>query len=275
MRLRGFCLALLLGCSIGVPLHADSVTIVSQNTLHFGWGSTNPSRTCGTDCQTKVSSLLANIKQSDVTMMQEIMPPAQSGYLTTGGCTTCGYGESSLYGNGFYKERYLFVITDPKKVAPVGQVIECSATGASCAFSRPPAAVKVQVASSTKTLVVVDFHAIWGRSQSQRIAEAKLIPGLVNALSGTGNLPVVVGGDWNLTVDEVKSAAGCTATCAAPDGLTTLNPSGNPSSSYDHFYTKNTTGVSKTPAVIPANVGNSIWRSTVSDHLGVIAGYSY
>jgi hypothetical protein len=86
---------------------------------------------------------------------------------------------------------------------------------------------------------------------------------------------VVVGGDWNLTVNEIKSAAACTAACAAPDGLTTLNPKGNLSSSYDHFYTKNVTGLSKTPAVIPANVGNSVWRSTVSDHLGVIAGFTY
>ena len=256
-------------------LNAQSITVVSQNTLHYGWGSTNPNRSCDADCQTKVTSLVSNIKQGDVTVMQEIMPPAQSSLLTTGGCTTCLYAESASYGNGFYKERYLFVITDPKKVTPVGGVIECSATGANCSFSRPPAAVAVQEASSSKNLVVVDFHAIWGRSQSQRIAEASRIPGLVNALSGTSKLPVVVGGDWNLTVDEAASAMGCTTTCAAPDGLTTLNPSGNPSSSYDHFYAENITGISKTPAVIPANVGNSTWRSMVSDHLGVIAGFSY
>jgi endonuclease/exonuclease/phosphatase family metal-dependent hydrolase len=260
---------------MSVGLRADSITVVSQNTLHFGWGSTNPDRTCDAKCQTKVTSLVANIKLGDVTVMQEIMPKAQSALLTQGGCTTCGYAESQSYGTGFYKERYLFVISDPKKVLPVGGVVECSATGAGCNFSRPPAAVKVQVASSTKSLVVVDFHAIWGRSQSLRIAEASHMPALVNALSGTGNLPVVVGGDWNLTVNEIKSAAACPAVCAAPDGLTTLNPQGNPSSSYDHFYTKNVTGVSKAPAVIPANVGNSTWRSMVSDHLGVIAGFTY
>jgi hypothetical protein len=261
--------------SICAGVHADSITLVSQNTLHYGWGATNPNRICGADCMTKATSLVYNIKLGDVTVMQEIMPPAQNSLLTTGGCTTCSYAESLSYGNGFYKERYLFVITDPLKVTPVGAVIECSTTGANCSFSRPPAALKVQVASSTKTLVVVDFHAIWGRSQSQRIAEAQRIPALATALAGSGNLPVVVAGDWNLTVDEVTAAASCATTCAAPDGLTTLNPKGNPSSSYDHFYTVNVTGVTTTPAVIPANVGNATWRSTVSDHLGVRAGFSY
>jgi hypothetical protein len=260
---------------MNVGLRADSLTIVSQNTLHYGWGTTNPNRTCDPNCLTKLTSLVANINLGDVTVMQEIMPTAQSALLTAGGCTTCGYDESLSYGNGFYKERYLFVLSDPKKVTPVGSVIECSTTGANCSFSRPPAALKMQVASSTKSLIVVDFHAIWGRSQSLRIAEASHMPALVNALSGTGNLPVVVGGDWNLTVDEIKSAASCAAACAAPDGLTTLNPTGNPSSSYDHFFTKNITGATKVPAVIPANVGDPKWRAEVSDHLGVIAGYSY
>jgi len=259
---------------MNVGLRADSITVVSQNTLHYGWGSTNPGRICDTKCEEKLASLIANIKLGDVTVMQEIMPQAESDLLTSEGCTTCGYAESQSYGNGFYRERYLWVITDPKKVK-AGAVTECSATGATCTFSRPPAALKVKKANSTKTIVIVDFHAVWGRSQSLRIAEAKLMPALVNKLSGAGNLPVVVGGDWNLTADEIKSAANCAATCAAPDGLTTLNPNGNPSSSYDHFYKKNTTGVTKTPKVIPADVGDQKWRSVVSDHLGVIAGYSY
>jgi endonuclease/exonuclease/phosphatase family metal-dependent hydrolase len=257
-----------------VGLRADSLTVVSQNTLHYGWGSTNPNRACDTTCEDKLKSLIANIELGDVTVMQEIMPQAQTALLTTGGCTTCGYAESLSYGNGFYRERYLWVITDPKKVT-AGAVTECSATGVNCKFSRPPAALKVQKANSTKTIVIVDFHAVWGRSQSLRIAEATLMPALVNKLSGASNLPVVVGGDWNLTVDEIKSAASCAAACAAPSGLTTLNPNGNPSSSYDHFYTKDVTGVSKAPAVIPADVGDQKWRSVVSDHLGVIAGYNY
>jgi endonuclease/exonuclease/phosphatase family metal-dependent hydrolase len=260
---------------MNVGLRADSITVVSQNTLHYGWGTTNPSRICDPNCIAKLASLVANIGLGDVTVMQEIMPQAQTALLTAGGCTTCGYEESPSYGNGFYRERYLFVIADPKKVTTVGSVIECSTTGANCTFSRPPAALKVKKANSTKTIVIVDFHAVWGRSQSLRIAEAKLMPGLVDKLSGAGNLPVVVGGDWNLTADEIKSAASCPATCAAPDGLTTLNPNGKPSSSYDHFYKKNVTGTSKTPAVIPANVGDQKWRAVVSDHLGVIAGYNY
>ena len=101
------------------------------------------------------------------------------------------------------------------------------------------------------------------------------MPAVLAALQlTTPGSEVVIGGDWNLTASEVSSAVGCNNNCSEPSGLTTLNPQGKLSSSYDHFiWSGKVTGSNF--SVIQPLVTLPVWRKIVSDHLGVIGTFNY
>jgi len=257
-----------------MPLPAQ-YSVGSQNTLHYGWGNTNPSRTPFN--QTKVNQIWAtafNNGGTTIGMMQEVMRHADMAKFTGCATGTCRVYASAFYGRGWYREQYAFFVTNPA-LLPNVTLVECSTTRATCSFSRPPASLLISPTGGS--FAVVNLHAIWGRTKAGRQAEAAQAKAVRNAWQGRTPAVnrVLIGGDWNLTAAEVKTAfADCgTSTCVAPSGLTTLNPSGSLSSSYDHFYaigfTAAATGV-LTPA-IPLGT----WRTTVSDHIPVTATITY
>jgi len=252
---------------------AADLTVVSQNALHYGWGSTNPNKWSadGTD---KVAKLWGNLSQGGVGLLQEVMPAADASKFI--GCVgVCKvYASPTLYGRGWYKEKYYFVVTDIATLKPA-LIAECAdvlGTG-NCPFSRPPASILLKPASGAK-IWVSNFHAVWGKSKSLRTAEAANTPtltaGLIKKEAGSN---WIIGGDWNLTAGEVSAARKCSVNCAAPTGNTTLKADGSDtSSSYDHFVSSLQW---KSNSVLPANPDNKTWRLKTSDHLGVIATFIY
>lgn len=281
--MSGRLVPLVVGLALFCPtLRAQTFTVGSQNTLHYGWGSTNPTRPSSFDSRKVTAIWYGVISGKGVGLLQEVMPRADMSKFTCklGQCVT---HVSPEYGRGWYREMYVTFVTDP--LTKWNQVkLECSEVMKNCAFSRPPLTVQFTTPDGG-TVGVANFHAIWGDSKSLRVAEAAQIKALRDCINkGTASnckknyniARFVVGGDWNLTADEVKAEIGdCGMTaCVGPAGRTTLNPAGAPSSSYDHFYWTSAFTASDLKVLYPS-IGYPNWRLVVSDHLGVSGTFKY
>lgn len=251
--------------AFSVTAFAAQYELQSQNTLHLGYASTDAA---------KIAALKGQFTNYDVILMQEVMAGA---YIVTLGTNdiekvlpagTYGYRSSALLGKNSYKESYVFIYRNSltfnaTTYAPVG-----------LDFARPPRALLLQTGASWTW--IVNFHAIWGSSPAQRTGEAQEMSTFIGQLqnttvSGHKYDDVVVGGDWNLTAADVAAEmpAGFSV---APTGLTSLTRDGTRSSSYDHF-AYNCDVQNARVLVNPPNP--VVWRTNVSDHLGVACELHY
>lgn len=238
-------------------------TVASFNTLHYGWGAT-------TAAKDAVIQQLGTVAHAIV--LQEIMPQANFAGLQTAfpPATADFIVSQNSYGTARYQERYVIILSKamfdsvgtfefPQLAAPAGP------------FSRPPMMAAVRPNGSARTYYIADFHAIWGRSQAQRTAEAAAV-----CTSFAANTPeIAFAGDWNLSAAQILASAPCVAN-AQPAGLTTLNRAGTLySSSYDHgvVFAGSTLGIAAANVLQPANT--QTWRASVSDHVPVTVTYTY
>lgn len=257
MKLRVAAAGALLGVAISAS--AAQYALQSQNTLHLGYSSTDAA---------KIAALKAQFTNFDVILLQEVMAGA---YVVTNNTNdvqkvlpagTYTYKASPLLGKNSYKESYVYIyraaLTVNANLFPINGLD----------FARPPHALLLQT-DGTWTWIV-NFHAIWGASPAQRLAEAAEMNTYVGQLQalqvgGQTHADVVVGGDWNLSAADVDAAMPQGFT-VLPDGLTSLTRAGALSSSYDHWAYNCDVQNARILLNPPDPV---VWRQDVSDHLGI------
>ena len=287
----------------------DTFKLCSQNTLHLGYSSSN---------QTKINSLQAEFATCDVTLLQETMrraldPPPTSvtpAVLPNGALRavrpanvtipppppppivpptvyTWNIPFSDIIGKTSYKESYATIVlskfpifSDPTS----GQVIFFPSATVAANFSRPPGAILIQTGSTAdKWTWLVNYHAIFGKSQRDREDEIKkmndVATELANMTIGTTGLKstrIIIVGDWNLDATNAAYNNLKTGTYlfqVQPNVDTSLTTTGTPSEPYDHFAWSNSVTVTNPAVITPGNMVT--WRNTVSDHMGISCTVDY
>jgi endonuclease/exonuclease/phosphatase family metal-dependent hydrolase len=258
---RRLALALALSLMMTAPLAAQTM-VVSQNCLHLGWGQKTVSKTNG------IGAASLNVN-ADVIVLQEVMP--KGGYnglgaivTKMGGIGTYTAQVGAPYGKGSYREMYGFITRKTFNAgAPVGAPTNAGS------FSRPPNGVVVTVPTTAKQFWAINYHAVFGKSIGIRQAEVRVMAQAAAGFISAQNLPVVIGGDWNLpTTDGAFQPLKTAGFLLNPNDLSSLNPKGARSSAYDHFAWGNTATVAN-PKLLPALMTDQAWRTNVSDHLGI------
>jgi hypothetical protein len=275
-------------------------TLFSQNTLHLGWGRdpyyTNKNTYMKGCVATTAPSTGCTASSWDVAILQEVMngnelnggttplypqPPAPGAYLVL---TTGFQGKST------YREAYSFMVRNPVSAGDCCTVSQRTAdnqqisiyTGGT--FSRPPAGIVV--AEHGKQTWIVDYHAIFGNVTARR-AEVSQMSDAIKAFVATpiGATPgaqvqrFIAGGDWNFPITDAAFTniqnGLPVPILIGPAGLTSLNPKGALSSSYDHFLwapslvTINVTTTNPGVVTPPGGVSTPDFRKNFSDHLGI------
>ncbi|ADM99181.1 putative deoxyribonuclease [Dickeya dadantii 3937] len=271
----------LLAMTISASVRSADFVVGSLNTLHLGWGSaTNTTNKC-----TEIANLMGSV---DILLLQEVMQLAvPCTNLGTGLGTDCSL---TMLGKTSYKEAYCFVYKKSKMT-----FANCYYNAPTASFSRPPYAIlmAVKVGTTNKYVWFANIHSIFGKTVGPRQAEASAAGIFFQTLQNitcspiaipTNGFPVIIGGDWNLSVtssngsyttgfswaDPTGNPATVPAACPA-NAATSLTPAGAPSSPYDHIII---TGISLTGAntcsIYPTtSAARTTWRKTVSDHMAV------
>ena len=291
---------LVLATAAMLPTAASAdILLVSQNTLHLGWGNQNYQAGKNAFIQTLASWPNTGVPQ--LTMLQEVMSQAsQNAIQPIGGLVHFGNLKGAT---ARYLERYGFVaVNNPQNHLHIFCSVDTTplvSTGFT--MSRPPDATLVGDSSNNQQRVawILNFHAVFGRTVGGRQAEVSEIGRIIARLSavvptgcpGTTSNVIAVG-DWNLpATDPAFQALGQNAGFAqlnvAPNVATSLNPQGVPSSAYDHFVWDGARvqvsqvnlaaaqNACQTQVAIAASVLNAAsllnFRQNCSDHLGIAA----
>lgn len=258
-------------------------TVLSQNTLHLGWGKVPYQTNKNTYLFNNVIGVPANF---DVVILQEVMPQADLAAITNQFLPgTHAVVQTAALGPGSYKETYGFLVRVPAggnaccniTPTPTGQN---SYTYTGPGFSRPPSGVLVQGANNTTW--VINYHAMFGAVGARR-TEVSRVAAVITQFQGVnmGNpgqpyTRYIVGGDWNFPVTDqaftnISNSFPAGNIMIQPTGLTSIKPRGvGMSSSYDHFLWDANIVTCNGAAVMPIPGGNlPVFRQTFSDHLGV------
>src|SRR6266705_3054904 len=144
-------------------------TLLSQNTLHLGWGQPAYQTNKNAFLYNNVIGVPANF---DVVILQEVMQQANLAAITAGFLPgTYTVVQTAPLGPGSYKETYGFLVRVPAggnaccniTPTPTGQN---SSTYTGAGFSRPPSGVLVQ--GATNTTWVINYHAMFGQVGARR-----------------------------------------------------------------------------------------------------------
>ena len=245
------CLALSL---LTLPASAATFTMISQNTLHYGWNQGGATRN---------QTFRDIFSGAQVIVVQELMDPARIGELSP----LFGYtfSTSVLLGRSSYKEAYGFIVSSALHPQPAVTFGDPSGN-----FSRPPSFVLLQPGGGTQNTWIGNVHIIFGQNGvTGRLQEVQAIPGAVTAVTGN-NARVVIGGDWNLDAATLGTGV--------PDVPTTVNVFGGRVSNYDHFVPLNV-AIHNADYIDPTQLPHPItlfdWRQTISDHLGIACHVDY
>ena len=184
---------------------------------------------------------------------------------------------TDLKGKSSYKERYAFIYD--AAVTVVGGDVE-DYPDDDDDFARPPAGILCETADDT-LIWFVDFHAIWGKSVSQRRKEAIAMADVYKyyqklKVSGQKTDKVVMAGDWNLAAtDSAFQDLKDLNNDVTPNMDTSLTKSGAPSQPYDHFVATKKKLQACALTALPTGKTTKWWRDNVSDHRGVDCSYVY
>lgn len=276
----------LLAMTISANARSADFIVGSLNTLHLGWGSaTNTTSKCN-----EIATLMGKV---DILLLQEVMQlnvPCTN--LGTGIGTDCSL---TMLGKTSYKEAYCFVYDKAKMT-----FTNCYHNAPTASFSRPPYAIlmKVKVGTTNKYAWFANIHSVFGKTVGPRQAEASAAGVFFQSLQNvtcspiavpTNGFPVIIGGDWNLSVTRSNGSYNTGFTWANPIGNPATAPSANPlnaptsltatgvpSSPYDHIVI---TGISLKSAssyvIYPSASARANWRKTVSDHMAVYWGIDF
>ena len=258
-------------------------TLLSQNTLHLGWGQPAYQTNKNNYMFNNVIGVPANF---DVVILQEVMQQANLANITNGFLPgTYNVVQTGPLGPGNYKETYGFLVRVPAGgnacctivPTPTGQNYY---TYVGAGFSRPPSGVLVRAPNNNVTWVI-NYHAMFGavgvrRTEVSRVGPVILQFQALNMGNPAQQYPrYVVGGDWNFPATDqaftnIANALGGGANVQIqPTGLTSIKPRGvGMSSSYDHFLWDSNIVTCANNAIMPvANLPT--FRTTFSDHVGV------
>lgn len=259
-------------------------TVLSQNTLHLGWGAVPYQTNKNNYMFNNVIGVPANF---DVVILQEVMQQANLAALTNQFLPgTHNVVQTAPLGPGSYKETYGFLVRVPTQAnaccnitpTPTGQN---SHTYTGAGFSRPPSGVLVQAPNNTTW--VINYHAIYG-SVPARLAEVSRVAAVILQFQGLnmGNpgqpYPrYVVGGDWNFPAADqaftniTNGLLPGVNIMVLPTVLTSIKRGGvGMSQPFDHFLWDANVVTCNGAAVMPVPGGNlPVFRQTFSDHLGV------
>lgn len=278
---RGLCaVGALLACIASAGgARAGTFEVYSQNTLHMGWGAD----TYQTPKNAYIKDTMIGTTY-DVVLLQEVMP--KLGGLNTV-WTSPPVGAYQIYqsdaaGKSTYKETYGTLV---KNSLGSGVVLPVSGAQYTCytagtGFSRPPCAVLVKI--GTVGTWFLDYHAVFG-NVNDRKKEVGNMSGVVShvgglTVGGAQYSRVVVGGDWNFPKAELANILTLAGTTLEPDTETSLNPKGDLSSRYDHFWCssgvtcKNAAAITSPP--LPFDTLPK-YRAGVSDHVAVKISVDY
>lgn len=292
MNLRYFSriLGILFGILWGsITAYAD-FTLYSQNTLHFGYGS---SKVGTTYKAAKYKYLAKNIvKGTDVVLFQEVMKKtdpvlaiSEDGTNKIANYVTYPTGATqnnwpNLKGFNRYKEAYMTAVNSANIAFYCYVSLSNANIGGATPFIRPPDMILLGKKGGGQKTWLLNFHAIWGDNKNQRKAEAtalqkfvtsivaktppKTMPGTKSgACAETTKVDRwVIGGDWNLSEPELK-AIFTTASHIGPSTDTSLTPDGNLSNSYDHFILSPTVAYSVTPTAFSPGAGQPACKASM------------
>jgi len=290
---------LVLATAAMLPSAASAdILLVSQNTLHLGWGNQNYQ--AGKNAFIQALANWPNAGVPQVTMLQEVMAQAnQNAIQPAGGVVNFGNLKGA---SPRYQERYgLVAVNNPQQHLHILCYVDTTPlVTPGVAMSRPPDATLVGDSSNNRQRAawVLNFHAIFGRAVAARQAEAREVGRIVARLSAVvppgcpGTTPnVVIVGDWNLPATDqafqvLGQNAGFAQLSVSPNVATSLNRQGVPSSAYDHFVwdaarvqvagaNLAVQNACVTQIAIAAGVLNAAsllnFRQNCSDHLGIAA----
>ncbi len=257
---------------VAAPVSAATLTITSQNCLHLGWAST----------ANKTTALTAAFAHSDIVLLQEVMAQANvasvagaPGTFTILPVAQAPWPVGALKGSSSYKEAYVFMVRSGLTVSPVLDYPDPNND-----FSRPPSGILVKTGADATWFV--DYHAVFGKSKRTRQAEVARMADVYTwyqgrVVNGHTYPRVVIGGDWNLPVEDPAfgplEAAG-TDMYFDPQTPTSLKSNGGLSSPYDHFvWDEGLLDMGDCEVVNPTTINptytRQYWRDYVSDHLGI------
>ena len=265
-------------------LQGQSFVLLTQNMLRFGHGSRLQNQCNAIDSASTVV---------DIIVLQEVMMPGYpclAAYNTKGvnGAVPANfhYVTSGPKGQSSYKEYYgiLYRTNVRNNMQIVGMSVDDNLASATT-FMRPPYGVRFQVSDTTAggkscNVWIVDIHSVFGKTVVGRQLEAAAMHTVYGKLIAGGTSSVIVAGDWNLPADDAAGFGWVATSNAAiqPNVPTSLTAAGAPSSPYDHvIYTTASAGPSVTLTATATYTGGMapfVWRTTVSDHVGVVADVS-
>lgn len=275
-------------------LDAQTFKLCSQNTLHLGYSSSD---------QVKIDALKRFFTTCDVTLLQEVMrraldppplpapppnppvPPLPNGALRAvtpdpGTGFTWNVPFSDILGKTSYKESYSFIVKNTFTIYRNNtfQIYFPTTPGLANKFARPPAAILLQTgnAGNDNWIWLVDYHAIFGKKQSDREAEVRAMAEYAAELKAKDidtktYSKIIIGGDWNLDADNGAYAPLKTGFTIGPNEKSSLTTTGEPSEKYDHFAWSNVANLTVSGArVVPMTAQEmKDWRRLVSDHMGI------
>ena len=259
-------------------------TLLSQNTLHLGWGQAPYQLNKNTYLFNQVIGVPANF---DVVILQEVMQQANLAVITNTFLPgTHAVVQTAPLGPGNYVETYGFLVRVPAGGVACCNIVQTptgqnSYTYVGAGFSRPPSGVLVQ--GATNTTWVINYHAMFGAVGTRRTEVSRVAPTILQFQALNMGNPVnqypryVVGGDWNFPAADqaftnIANALGGGANVQIqPTALTSIKRGGvGMSQSYDHFLWDSNIVTCINWAVMPVPGGNlPTFRTTFSDHLGV------
>ncbi|MBF0381978.1 MAG: hypothetical protein HQL69_13225 [Magnetococcales bacterium] len=271
-------------------LKSASFSVFSQNCLTLGYGDADA-------LEVKVDELDKIVSGYDLVVLQEVMRDPDNKSEVYEGLNPGEYDffASELQGrSSSHKEAYVFLVG--KEQLEVMSEVEVFNDGDGN-FERPPAGILVR--SGDKYTWVLDYHAYYGSTVSDRKNEVNRIPGVldefrIKSVGSTNPITtdrVLIAGDWNLSADTILNLddfveSQHTYQALPTDPSTVSNQTGKlTDSSYDHFvWDSNELDLSSIQMVYPVEFEASCnltdkycqeYVDTVSDHIGVKAHVGY
>lgn len=264
--------------TLAAPAAPKTIALASFNVLHLGWNNNKD--------LDALSKVLANY---DVIGLQEVMQPEAVDSVTErlGKLTQVEWGfvlSSDKLGRSSYKEYYAVVYRKDRTVFISGSSGVWNDAGDK--FEREPFYASFR--SGNFDYILILMHSDFDGNKEVMRREAMLLAGAYRTLQDADpdENDLILMGDFNLSAsdrgwDSLRTLSTITNLIPAT-ALTTVSPSGSPSSAYDNiwiqtqFTGREYAGKAEAHYLFDSLFTSSTnaaktWRQTVSDHLPVYA----
>ena len=212
---------------LGDQTVSSSAKVMSYNVYY---GETNPTGDAITDRQEKAISLIT-AEDPDILLLQEatavFLGKAQSslsGYDYFGYCHKCSFNLETLGGESGCNHEMAPIAWNASKYSLVasGIIRTADQNVASEKYPRCINWVVLRDKSTGSELLVMNYHADPNDEAIRNAAAQMLMEKMADLSKEYGNIPVIIGGDWNMGTGTVAYS---TVTGSMRDIRTTINPS--------------------------------------------------